>query len=181
MPLEKFHTSNSLRPNAGGTIHRNDPVLNLPLSLQLRTLIIRKLKFVNVKMSHSLLILCTRWRIHLCAHLLEIQLNVHIFLLRSKSFPGTTYHIQICHVEALGSLPILNLLDKFVFCALFVCVCIWFILSGRVLVKSFQSLCFTESMLVFGINSVLIAGDTNYEHFKASTFPVVWGQHYRWS
>lgn len=168
MPLEKFHTSNSLGANAGGTIHRNDPVLNLPLTLQLHTFMIRKWKFVNVKMSHSLLILCTRWRMHLCAHLLEIQLNVHIFLLRRKCFPDNTYHhIQIFHMEALGSLPILNLLDKFVFCALFVFVCIWFIPSASVLVKSFQCLRFTESMFVFRISTILIAGEAD---FKASSF-----------
>lgn len=47
---------------------------------------------------------------------LEKQLNVHIFLLRSKCFPGASYHhhIQICPVEASGSLPALNLLEKFV-------------------------------------------------------------------
>ena len=44
------------------------------------------------------------------------QLNVHIFLLRSKCFPGASYHhhIQICPVEASGSLPALNLVEKFV-------------------------------------------------------------------
>ncbi len=93
--------------------------------------------------------------------------------LRSKCFPGASYHhIQICHVEALGSLPTLNLLDKFVFCALFVRVCIWFIPSAGVLVKSFQCLCFTESMFVFGISADLIAGDANSDAFKASSlFP----------
>lgn len=98
------------------------------------------------------------------------QLNVHIFLLRSKCFPGASYHyIQICRVEALGSLPTLNLLDKFVFCALFVCACIWFIPSARVFVKSFQCLCCTETMFVVGISAVLIAGDANSDAFKASS------------
>lgn len=79
-----------------------------------------------------------------------------------------SYHyIQIRRVEAVGSLPALNLLAKSVFCALFVCACIWFIPSARVFVKSFRCLCFTESMFVFGISAVLIAGDANSDAFKA--------------
>lgn len=80
-----------------------------------------------------------------------------------------SYHyIQIRRVEAVGSLPALNLLAESVFCALFVCACIWFIPSARVFVKSFRCLCFTEPMFVFGISAVLIAGDANSDAFKAS-------------
>lgn len=90
--------------------------------------------------------------------------------LRSKCFSGTSNrHIHVCQVEALRSLPTLNLLDKFVVCALFVCACIRFIPRAGVFVKSFQCLCFSQSMFVFGISAVLIAGDANSDSFKASS------------
>lgn len=51
---KKFHTPLSLRAEARGAIRKIAPVLNLPLTLQLLTLIIRKLSLWMSKTRHSL-------------------------------------------------------------------------------------------------------------------------------
>lgn len=148
---------------------------NLPLTSQLLTLIITNQKLARGGTRHSLLILCKRRLTRSCSCHFRRPPPQKTAECSHFSFQGAnapqraSYHyIQIRRVEAVGSLPALNLLAKSVFCALFVCACIWFIPSARVFVKSFRCLCFTESMFVFGISAVLIAGDANSDAFKAS-------------
>lgn len=54
--------------------------------------------------------------------------------------------------------------------ALFVCRCIWFLPSGRVLVsKSFQCFRFTEPMPAFGICAIIISGYLTF-FFRSALF-----------